>query len=384
LQAQRYEGNPVLVWWQGYLSRLGFGLGVDEIYNSSYQPVARIAGGNGYQADLHDVQITPQGSAFITAYAFVRGDLSSSGGSRYGTLLDSILQEIDIKTGLVMFEWHAYGHVPLQDSYTTPRGASEPWDYFHINSISQDSWNDGNFIISARNTWAAYEISYHNGAVLWTLGGRRSSFVMGSGTGMAWQHDARWQPDRTLTIFDDGSAPKVHSQSRLIREKIDWAHRKVSLVDRDVHTPALLSGSQGDGQTLPGGGVLVGWGEQPYITEFSPSGAIVFDARIPAPGQSYRAYRLPWSATPASPPALAVQRTGAGTVTLYASWNGATAVESWRVLAGPSPAALAPLSTVPRSGFETAIPLRSSAAWFSVQALGADGRVQGSSSPVQP
>jgi hypothetical protein len=374
---QSYEGRPALVWWQGYLSRLGFGLGIDEIYNSSYQPIARVAAGNGYSADLHEMQITPQGSAFITVYSFVHADLSSGGGSRQGILLDSILQEIDIKTGLVMFEWHAYGHVPLWDSYATP--GSGPWDYFHVNSVSFDPWNDGNFIISSRNTWAAYEVSYHTGAVLWRLGGKRSTFRMGSGTGTSWQHDVRWQPDRTLTIFDNGSAPKVHSQSREIHVRIDWKGKAVTLVDRHVHTPALLSGSQGDSETLPDGDVFVGWGEQPYFTEFGPSGEVVFDARLPAPGQSYRAHRAPWSATPTSPPAAAVQGAGPGLVTVYASWNGATAVHAWRVLAGANPGALTAITTVPRAGFETAIALRTAAPWFSVQALSSDGGVLGTS-----
>src|SRR5438270_3161370 len=170
LEVEQYEGKPVLVWWHGYLSRLGFGLGTDEIYNSSYQPIAQVSAGNGYSADLHEMQITPQGSAFITIYSLVRADLSSGGGSRQGTVLDSILQEIDIKTGLVMFEWHAYGHIPLWDSYTT--ATTGPWDYFHLNSVSFDPSGDGNFIISSRNTWAAYEISYHTGAILWRLGGK--------------------------------------------------------------------------------------------------------------------------------------------------------------------------------------------------------------------
>jgi hypothetical protein len=379
-ELESYEGKPALVWWQGYLSRLGFGLGTDEIYNSSYQPIARVGAGNGYSADLHEMQITPQGSAFITVYSFVRADLSSGGGPRQGILLDSILQEVDIKTGLVMFEWHAYGHVPLLDSYAAP--GSGPWDYFHVNSVSFDPWNDGNFIISSRNTWAAYEVSYHTGAILWRLGGKRPTFRMGSGTGTAWQHDVRWQPDRTLTIFDNGSAPKVHSQSREIHVRIDWPHRAVSLVDRHVHTPALLSGSQGDSDTLPDGDVLIGWGEEPYITEFSPSGEVVFDARLPAPGQSYRAYRLPWSATPASPPSVAVRPGAPGSVTVYASWNGATGVRSWRVLGGDSAGNLGPLADVTRTGFETVIPLPAAHPWFAVQALGADGQVLGTSSPA--
>jgi arylsulfotransferase ASST len=377
LHMQSYEGRPVLSWWQGLiLTSLGIGVGTDEIYSSAYTPIATVSAGNGYQADLHELQITPQGSAFISAYSLVDADLSSAGGTRNGVLQDAILQEIDIKTGLVMFEWHAYGHVALNDSYAAlPRSAGQPWDFFHINSVSLDPSGDGDFIVSARNTWAAYELDHLNGTILWRLGGRHSSFKMGAGTGFAWQHDVQWQPDGTLTIYDDGATPKEHSESRAIRERIDWKNRTVALIGRDVHAPPLLSGSQGDDQVLPNGDSFVGWGEAPYLTEFSPSGQTVFDARIPSPGQSYRAYRFLWSATPAASPAVAVKSSSAETATVYASWNGATGVDQWTVLGGPTPTSLSPVTTVASSGFETAIPVGGPDAYFAVQALGPGAQV---------
>jgi hypothetical protein len=384
LKVQSYRGQPVLTWWQGVIAKPGVGFGTDEIYSSSYQPIASVAAGNGYKTDLHDMQITPHGSAFITAYSLVDADLSSVGGSRQGILLDSVLQQIDIGTGLVMFEWHADGHVPLWGSYTAPGSAGQPWDYFHINSVSLDPWGDGNFIVSSRNTWAAYEISHHTGQILWKIGGKNPTFKMGSGTGTAWQHDVRWQPDHTLTAFDDGAAPKAHSQSRVIHERIDWAHRTVTLAGRDVYTPALLAGSQGNDQVLPNGDSFVGWGEQPYFTELSPSGQVLFDAHLPAPGQSYRAYRFPWSATPAAPPAIVVRPTGTATVTVYASWNGASGVSGWRILGGATPATLSPLATAVRTGFETTIPLQSTASYFAAQTLNAAGQVLATSPTTHP
>jgi len=207
---------------------------------------------------------------------------------------------------------------------------------------------------------------------------------MGAGTGTAWQHNVRWQPDHTLTVFDDGAAPKEHSQSRVIRERIDWAQRTVTLVSRDVHTPALLAGSQGNDQVLANGNSFVGWGEEPYFTEFGPTGQILFDAHLPAPGQSYRAYEFPWSATPAAPPAIAVQSTSVGSVTVYASWNGATGVSGWRILDGGSPTGLVPVATAARTGFETAIPLPSTAGYFAVQALSPTGQVLGTSPTTHP
>jgi hypothetical protein len=383
-QVQSYRGQPALVWWQGRVSgELGVGFGSDEIYSSDYRPLATIFAGNGYEADLHEAQITPRGSAFITAYSLVDADLSSVGGRRDGILQDAILQEIDVPTGLVMFEWHAYGHVALSDSRTRPDSNGQPWDFFHINSVSLDPWGDGNFIVSSRNTWAAYEIDHLSGAVLWRLGGERSSFAMGAGTGFAWQHDVRWQPDGTLTIFDDGATPREHSQSRAIRERIDWADRAVSLVGRDVHSPPLLAGSQGNDQVLPDGDSFVGWGEAPYFSEFAADGETLFDAHFPAPGQSYRAFRFPWSATPAAPPAVAVRAGEAGGATVYASWNGATGVGSWTVLGGESPTTLSPIAAAPAGGFETAIPVASPDAYFAVRAVDSTGQALGSSAAAR-
>ena len=221
-----------------------------------------------------------------------------------------------------------------------------------------------------------------SGAILWRLGGKHSSFKMGAGTGTAWQHDVRWQPDHTLTVFDNGGYPGVHSQSRVIRERIDWSHRKVTLVGRDVRTPALLSGSQGNDQVLANGNSFVGWGEEPYFTEFGPTGQILFEGHLPSPGESYRAFRFPWSATPAASPVVAITATSA-TTTVYASWNGATGVSAWRVLGGATPATLSPTATAASTGFETAIAVDNTNADFAVQALGAGGEVLGTSPPAQ-
>ncbi len=381
LQAQTYAGRPVLTYWQGHID-FDVGFGSDTILGTNYQPLASVTAGNGYYADLHELRLTPHGSAYLTAYSPVRADLSTVGGSRDGALLDAIVEQVDVKTGLVMFEWHADGHVDFADSYSAPpHDADTPWDFFHVNSISPDPSGDGSLLVSSRNTWAVYEVDHHAGAVLWRIGGRRSSFRMGAGTGIAYQHDAEWQPDHTITIFDNGATPKAHSQSRAIRVRIDWKHRTVELVSRFVRTPPLLSGSQGDNQPLPGGDVFVGWGEAPYFTEFAANGQTVLDGHLPPPAQLYRTYRFPWSAQPAAPPSIAVRSAAAG-ASVYASWNGATGVGAWRVLAGASPTTLTPVALAPASGFETAISLASAAPLYAVQALGAGGEVLGVSHAI--
>jgi hypothetical protein len=60
-------------------------------------------------------------------------------------------------------------------------------------------------------------------------------------------------------------------------------------------------------------------------------------------------------------------------VTVYASWNGATGVSRWQVLAGPNAGKLKPVRTVSRTGFETAIELKTGARMFAVHAVGFSG-----------
>lgn len=382
-RVQSYEGRPVLTWWQDPLISGGASQAGEVIANSSYQDVAIIRAGNGYQPDLHEFQITPQETALITVYAGVDCDLSSVGGPRNAAVVDTLLQEIDLRTGLVMYEWHSLDHVALGESYASAVHSSltTPFDYFHMNSI--DVEQNGDLLVGSRNTWTAYDVNPATGVVNWRLGGRHSSFAMGPGTRTAWQHDARQQPDGTITFFDNEATPLVHSQSRAIQVSLDMQKMTATLVRSQQHGSPLVAGSQGNVQALGGGDWMVGWGQAPFFSEYGPGGQLLLDAHLPSSYESYRTFRMPWTGTPESPPALAVlHSTGRHpATTLYASWNGATGVASWRVLGGASASSLVPLSSVPKSGFETAIALPGGFAgrYVAVQALGGADEVMASS-----
>jgi Arylsulfotransferase (ASST) len=386
-QVQQFEGRPVLTWWQDPLIAGGQRTAGEVIMDSSYRQIAVVRAGNGYQPDLHEFQITPQNTALVTVYTGDDCDLAAVGGPRNGAVADTLLQEIDLRTGLVMFEWHSLDHVALSDSYAAPFPGTRttPFDYFHINSI--DVEQDGDLLVGSRNTWAAFDVEPHSGRVRWQLGGKHSSFAMGPGTRTAWQHDARQQPDGTITFFDNGATPNKHPQSRAIQLSLDTQNMTASLVRVAEHPTALVSGSQGNTQALGNGNWLVGWGEEPYISEFSSTGQLLFDAHLPAAYESYRAYRLPWTGQPTSPPALAYVRSAASPAgaVVYASWNGATLPVAWRVLSGPSPVSLAPVASAAKTGFETAIPLTAAAAgsYAAVQALDSSGAVIGVSAAVK-
>lgn len=379
LSEQTYEDRRVLTWWKGRVLSLGFGQGEDLVMNSRYQTVARIPGGNGLHADLHDFQIAPHDIAYITAFNPIRCDLRPVNGVRSGAILDTAVQEIDMKTGLVRWEWHSLDHVGASESEVeTPKG-STPWDYFHLNSIDPEP--DGDILISARSTWAGYLLKGGSGKVLWRLGGNRSSFKMGPGTSMAWQHDGRVLPDGDLTFFDDGSNPPIHRQSRALRIKLDLARHEAHLVSVYTHTdPPLLAASQGNMQTLHDGNTVVGYGGIPAISEYSRGGSLLLDAHQPLDMSFYRAFRFPWSARPLSPPAVLASLNNTSEETIvHASWNGATDVSSWRVLAGKHRGSLAAQTTIAATGFESATMLPQRYDYVAVQALDSGGRVIGTS-----
>ncbi|HTA13181.1 MAG TPA: arylsulfotransferase family protein [Solirubrobacteraceae bacterium] len=385
LSEQEYEGRRDLTWWRGRVLSLGFGQGEDLVMNSSYQTVARVTAGNGLHADLHDFQILPHDIAFITAFNPIRCNLRSAEGSRDGAIIDTAIQEIDMKTGLVRWEWHSLDHVGVSEAETSPEpSSSSPWDWFHLNSIDVEGGGSnryGDLLISARGTWAAYQLEGGSGKILWRLGGTNSSFKMGPGTGTAWQHDARMLPDGQVTLFDDGANPPVHSQSRAIRIALDFKAHEARLVSSYTHPdPPILSASQGNMQTLADGNTVVDYGGTPQISEYGSNGELLFDASLPYDMSSYRGFRFPWSGRPLSPPTLLANRNNTAEETIvHMSWNGATEVSAWRVLAGAHAGSLSAQATVAAAGFESSTILPKRYDYTRVQALGANGHVLGSS-----
>jgi hypothetical protein len=379
-QVQQYQGKPVLSWWQGRIVKIGFGQGEDVLYDNAYKQIATIKAGNGYQADLHEIRLTPQGTAWIDEFDPIHMSLESVHGAKNGVLTDSIVQEIDIKTGLVMWEWHALGHIPLKDSYNPVPHDSYPWDYIHVNSADPGTSND--VLISARNSWALYDVDLKTGAFDWQLGGPHSTFKLGPGTKTYWQHDAEWQPGGLISVFDNGSTPPKEKQSRGVLLKPDFTTKTVALAKAYVNTKqTLLAPAQGNTYGIPGGNWLMGYGNLPNFTEYDSSGRVVLDGTLGHNVQDFRTYLASWSGHPTTLPALVAKRAGAK-VTAQTSWNGATEVSSWQLLGGASPSVLVALATVPKQGFQTTIAVSSSSQYVETRAFDANGNVLGTSAAV--
>ncbi|TMM08286.1 MAG: MFS transporter [Actinobacteria bacterium] len=383
LSLQTYNGKPVLAWWQGIITNTGATeRGKYVIVDQHYRPVATLRGANGWLLTLHDIVI--RGShAWVTANKNLPMDLGKYGGAYNGALIDSAVQEYDLKTGKLIRTWDALDHIPLGDSRATVPTNGFPWDAYHVNAIDPPS--GGTFVVSMRNTWAVYKVSVATGKIVWTLGGRRSNFKFAKGADFQWQHDVTVYPGSALlTVFDNhccqitggGTYVPATGYSRGVVLKLDEGTRTATLAGQYSRGRDFASDYMGSVEPLPNRNEFVGWGSNPYFSEYDASGRLLLDAVLPRPNLSYRARLEQWVGLPRYAPVGAARRR-AGRTTVYASWNGATEVARWEVLAGSSGSGLHAVARSLKSAFETAIPVGRSYKRFKLEALDAKGRVIG-------
>ncbi|HEX4720768.1 MAG TPA: arylsulfotransferase family protein [Thermoleophilaceae bacterium] len=396
LQVQRYQGKPVLTYWDGTVQNTGEMAGTWHVLNDRYRQIAKVGSQSGWDPSGHEFLIQKDGTALVTGYRHVQHmDLQPAGGGPDQTLLDSGVLQYDIKTGQLLKVWSAADHIAMTDGYP-PANPNSPaaYDPWHINSI--DVASDGTWLVSMRNTWAIYKINPGTGQVLWTLGGKRSDFAIPDNTAFAFQHDARWRPNGEISMFDNDccslipqpsgppkTAPPVHgTQSRGLQIKLDENARTVSLVAENKLYD-LASGTQGNRQVLPNGNVFMGWGQQPFFSEFTKTGKLLLSVRLPDPDESYRAYRYAWNGHPTARPQAAARPSGKRT-RVYTSWNGATRVAAYRIFAGRTSHRLKLVAKrVRKTGFETAKTIKSGGPVVKVQALDSKSRVLGTSGAVR-
>jgi len=394
LDTATYKKQPVLTFWEGSVKALAFGVGKGVILDRSYHTLAEVNAGNGFPMDIHEFQVDKDGNALIDSYQPIHPAGWVPGQPM---LVDSIIQQIDIATGLVKWEWHAYGHIPTTDAYFPPANGS--FDPFHVNAIQQQP--DGNIVASMRDTSAIYKIDETTGNIIWTLGGKESTFDVGpentpcDPTGAIpcappvnpnrfyFQHDVRMLSNDTVSLFDDESGPPIFAPtSRGVIMKLDFTNKTASVTSQYARPTNTLADSEGSTQKLNSGDVFVGFGSEPNFSQFSADGTMNFDAALPVDDGSYRTLRANWDGMPDTLPAAAAVRTSPTDVSIYASWNGATKVKSWRVLAGGNADSLKKVASAAWSGFETSIPVSGTATAFEVQALDSCGKVLATSAVV--
>ena len=350
------------------------------LMNSHYQVVDTYQAGDGYFADLHDLQILPNGNALLMSYDAETIDMSKivEGGKTNATVTGLIIQELDPSKN-VIFEWRSWDHFSFFDS--TSSLTDQTIDLVHGNSLALS--NDGNLLLSSRNLDEITKINLQTGDIMWRLGGKENMFTFVNSQTFAYQHDVRELPSGDITVFDNQGTQQVPAPSEGMEYKIDETNKTITQVWGFTHTPPVFATFLGDVQTLADGNMVLGWGAPSQakgysfvtMTEVNPDNQTLFELILDQPYVSYRAFRFPWQGTPSTPPTLAYKENN-GTLTLGYSWNGATEVASYQVYGGDSQQSLSLIDVEPKTDFETQSQfsnLPTSECYFQVAAMDANG-----------
>ncbi len=351
------------------------------LMNSHYQVADTYQAGDGYFADLHDLQILPNGNALLMSYDAETIDMSKivEGGKTNATVTGLIIQELDPSKN-VIFEWRSWDHFSFFDS--TSSLTDQNIDLVHGNSLALS--NDGNLLLSSRDLNEITKINLQTGNVMWRLGGKENMFTFVNSQSFAYQHDVRELPNGDITVFDNQGTQQVPAPSEGMEYKIDEINKTVTQVWGFTHTPPVFATFLGDVQTLTDGNMVLGWGAPSQatgysfvtMTEVNPDNQTLFELVFDQPYVSYRAFRFPWQGTPSTPPTLAYKENN-GTLTLGYSWNGATEVASYQVYGGNSQQSLSLVDVEPKTDFETQSQfsnLPTGECYFQVAAMDANGK----------
>ncbi|KAI9720714.1 MAG: hypothetical protein M1828_005594 [Chrysothrix sp. TS-e1954] len=376
-KAQETEGKNFLTYWTGDDSVKGHGSGIYHVLDSSYNEVRVFHAANKYPGDHHEFILTDNGHAIITVYNPLKVDMTPEATEpTVGWIWECIFQELELETGNVKFEWKASEHFTLEDILRPMDGhgsEKEPLDWFHINSVDKDP--HGNYLVSARYTFAAHYVDGKTGNVIWNFGGKHNSFrdlSDGLATSFVGQHDVRWIENYTgISVFDNAAdwETKNANQSRGVATALNLDDMTAKLIAEYRHPEGkeILTVSQGSMQMLPSGNAMVGYGSKGAFTEFTGAGEVLCHSHFESEShfergdaQSYRVVKKAWVGSPTKPPDFVLD----GEVG-FASWNGATEVSAWLIQSSTSrndddEESFKNVKRVSKNGFETPFALDTS------------------------
>ncbi|KAM3531763.1 hypothetical protein MY4038_004341 [Beauveria bassiana] len=430
---QTFNGTKYLTFWEGASGSKDSGtdghwLMYDGRYELKYNLTAK-GSRNILRNDVPEMRVTRENTILLATYETVSFDCSAVGGPAEAPLQDGGFQEIDPATNKVIFEWSARNHFNLSDSFATYDvgfGVGSPggFDFFHLSSVEKSE--DGNYLISSSHFSTVALIHGQDGSVIWTLGGKNSDFKDvdgGNATSFAWQHDAQLIGNDEVVLFDNhvraterGCSGNNNNNnnndncaaSRGLRLRLDQEQKTVALVKEYWHPEGRFNSSRmggggggGSMQMLKEGHVLIAWGGNPAFVEYDKAGRPVMDVERGRVGggrrdgdmHAYRVGRHRWQGEPSWPPSVAVDAPLKSTsnATVYVSWNGATDVAQWAILASDTADTVSHYKNViaqtNRTGFETQIVLLDggggggvvSRRYIGAAAISASGDVMGAS-----
>lgn len=229
----------------------------------------------GYTTDPHDMQVLPNGNYLLLCYEDTIADLSSllttngMPGDSAGHLLATVIQEQDPQH-IVVRNWHAFDHYTIFDA--DPRFFTNPtrMELNHSNSLDMNA--DGLLLMSNRANHDVACIDWATGDLKWRLGGVSGDFTLLNTNPMSAQHDARWQPDGTISIFDNGTLNNPFSARGLVYS-IDTTQMNAELVWEHAN-PTVHSDGLGSFRVLPNGNGILNYGS---ITNMSQDDVLMIN-----------------------------------------------------------------------------------------------------------
>ena len=268
----------------------------EEFYglDSAYQVVDSFYCGNGLTTNEHEMQLLPDGRAYLMAYdaQMVAMDTVVEGGNPNAMVWGLIIQEID-RDKNVTFEWRSWDHFRITDATQENLTAAEV-DVVHGNSIYVDT--DSNIIISSRSMDEVTKISRATGEIIWRMGGKNNEFTLHDPVG--WfdhQHAAYRLPNGNLILFDNGT---YRGYSRAVEYAVDESTKVVTKVWEYNAGYNVLGWAMGNAQRLPNGNTLIGWGSaNPIAAEVKPNGTVVHEMDMREFEYTYRVFSFPWQTT---------------------------------------------------------------------------------------
>ena len=211
-------------------------------------------------------------------------DLTAYGGQPAAVVTGTAVQHVD-SSGNALFAWTPFDHFAITDLDSASRsGAAVNWT--HGNALDFDT--DGSLLVSFRSLSEITKIDLPSGTVRWRMGGLANQFTFsGAGAGFVGQHGLRVVGAGQLDLLDNRGLP---GQSHAERYVLDETTLSATLSASDSLPPvsAILGGST---QELPGGRILVAYGNGNRVEEYDANGAVVWEIHGNS-GYVFRAQRI--------------------------------------------------------------------------------------------
>ncbi len=265
--------------------------------DSSYTIVDSFYTGNGYETDLHELRILPNGNALLMSYDVKIINMSKivPGGQKDAEVTGLIIQEIDPAKNVV-FQWKSWDHFEITDADSVNLSLGVI-DYCHGNALEIDY--DGNILLSSRNMSEITKISRNTGDIIWRLGGKNNQFTfINDPIKFSYQHAIRRTAAGTYTMFDNGNfhEPKF---SRAVEYQINETNMTCQLIWEFRRDPIIYSFAMGYTERLPNGNTSISWGfSNITYTEVTPVGETAYEFSLGNLSYSYRVVKENWFTKP--------------------------------------------------------------------------------------